>query len=379
MLNLYSKTVFGRFMPTQSMNFASAMRQSMGGRTNGLNRMMFFADPRSKTTKTRVNKPKTIAQIKNLQQFVQEKRTLPGESLIESIKKQSRRDEGFNDFFKNFKASEEANWSNIVDLTNIEQDSLLNQKSPEDRRNELVMLEEIRRRKNLQSFRQKQEQIVARNTKAGIDTPIEEHAEEKMQLNDDAEDDAFGSGPERFFQPEDGETFDTADFTLIFMESDSVTQVTRLNRINHRRVLIFIGNGNGVIGYSKGKGLDYQSAFENAFKRMKSNLIAVNIDMVNTSPNAIYARHNDYRIWIYPREKPNYWGSPIIWHMMVLTGLFHCRFVIKSRNKDTYSMLYAYFAAVCRNKTPQMMAEHSGAKLHKQVYADTAQNAKAMF
>ena len=120
MLSIYSKSLLQRFVPAQSYNFSSALRHSMGGRGHGASRMMFFADPRSKNTKTRVNKPKTIAQIKNLQKFVMEKRTQPGESLVESIKKQSRRDESFNDFFKNFKASEEANWSNIVDLSNVE-------------------------------------------------------------------------------------------------------------------------------------------------------------------------------------------------------------------------------------------------------------------
>jgi ribosomal protein S5 len=66
--------------------------------------------------------------------------------------------------------------------------------------------------------------------------------------------------------PEDDEIFDPSEFTLLFLDSDSTTLVTSLNRVNHRRVLFFVGNGKGVIGYAKGKGIDYESAFENAFK-----------------------------------------------------------------------------------------------------------------
>ena len=43
----------------------------------------------------------------------------------------------------------------------------------------------------------------------------------------------------------------------MFMDTDAVTQITALNRINRRRVLLFAGNHNGVITYGKGKGLDY--------------------------------------------------------------------------------------------------------------------------
>jgi len=40
------------------------------------------------------------------------------------------------------------------------------------------------------------------------------------------------SGPERFFTPGITECFNPNDFTLIFLDSDSVTNVTALNRTN---------------------------------------------------------------------------------------------------------------------------------------------------
>ena len=71
-----------------------------------------------------------------------------------------------------------------------------------------------------------------------------------------------GTGPERYFERKKDEVFDPNDFTLIFLASDSVTNVTSLNRVNHRRVLMFIGNGMGLISYGKGKGEDYENAFD---------------------------------------------------------------------------------------------------------------------
>jgi ribosomal protein S5 len=45
--------------------------------------------------------------------------------------------------------------------------------------------------------------------------------------------------------------------------------VTALNRVNARRVLLFIGNGNGIISYAMGKGEDYETAFEISFKKLR--------------------------------------------------------------------------------------------------------------
>jgi ribosomal protein S5 len=92
------------------------------------------------------------------------------------------------------------------------------------------------------------------------------------------------SGPERFFTPAKDEIFNPNDFTLIFIDSDSVTNVTALNRVNARRVLLFIGNGNGIISYAMGKGEDYEAAFEIAFKKLRQNLICIPLDSLMTVP-----------------------------------------------------------------------------------------------
>jgi hypothetical protein len=139
----------------------------------------------------------------------------------------------------------------------------------------MVMMEEFRRRRNLQRYfelikKQKQTEASAHAKKSHI-----------MDLGDEAvtnESQYINSGPERYFTPGKDEIFDPNEFTMIFLESDSVTNVTSLNRVNHRRVLLFIGNGNGVISYGKGKGEDYEQAFDEAFKKLKQNLVCINLD-----------------------------------------------------------------------------------------------------
>ena len=81
--------------------------------------MLFFADPKPEKKKTIV-KPRTINEIKKLQTFVQQYKNEPGKSLNESIKSMAKRDEGFNEFLRNFKAKNEQGWANIIDLTQDE-------------------------------------------------------------------------------------------------------------------------------------------------------------------------------------------------------------------------------------------------------------------
>ena len=54
--------------------------------------------------------------------------------------------------------------------------------------------------------------------------------------------------------------------------------------MNARRILLFIGNGNGIISYAKGKGVDYEGAFETAFKKLRQNLICINLNQSFTVP-----------------------------------------------------------------------------------------------
>lgn len=169
----------------------------------------------------------------------------------------AKRDPAFNEFLKNFKEKNEQNWSQIIDMTQEQQEEELLAKSPEYRRNEMVMLEEFRRRKNLKDYHDIMKKKSREHSKLNSETSdINEFDRmEDYQLYN-------GTGPERYFERQKDEVFDPDDFTLIFIDSDNVTNVTRLNRVNHRRVLLFIGNGQGLISYGKGKGADYENAFD---------------------------------------------------------------------------------------------------------------------
>jgi NADH:ubiquinone oxidoreductase subunit 5 (subunit L)/multisubunit Na+/H+ antiporter MnhA subunit len=113
--------------------------------------MLFFADAAPEKKKTIV-RPRTIREIKTLQSFVRQYKSEPGKSLNESIKSMAKRDESFNEFLKNFKEKNEQGWANIIDLSQEEQERKLLEKTPEQRKNEMVMLEEFRRRKNLERY-----------------------------------------------------------------------------------------------------------------------------------------------------------------------------------------------------------------------------------
>lgn len=62
--------------------------------------------------------------------------------------------------------------------------------------------------------------------------------------------------------------------------------------------------------------------------------------------------------------------------MLLHSGLVHCRFACKSRKREPYSMIYAFFTAISANSTPMEIAEMTGVKLHKTSYGNptTASN-----
>jgi ribosomal protein S5 len=65
---------------------------------------------------------------------------------------------------------------------------------------------------------------------------------------------------------------------ILLIDRGVTTLTTTLKRVNHYRYLVFMGNCNGVIGYGKGKGVDFEEALDNAILHCKKNLIAIPID-----------------------------------------------------------------------------------------------------
>jgi len=258
--------------------------------------MLFFTDKKIPMQKSLGTRPKTISEIKKIQSFVKTQKETPGKSLNASIKSMAKRDQSFNEFLKNFKAKNEQNWASIIDMTQAEQEELLLAKSPEYRRNEMVMLEEFRRRKNMKDY------FELMGNKKKDDNKMQGKEDLNMSTESLNRENMYsGSGPERYFERQKDEVFNPEEFTLIFIDSDSVTNVTSLNRVNHRRVLIFIGNGNGLVSFGKGKSEDYETAFDQAFKKMRQNLVCLSHDFTMSVPRKLEGSHNDFHLKILPQ------------------------------------------------------------------------------
>lgn len=241
------------------------------------------------------------------------------------------------------------------------------------------MLEELRRRKKMKDFYDLDTEKTREEFRKDPDRFKKKTGDNFVDKIDD-----FASpkqwarqGPERYFEKKKGEIFSTKDFTLIFIASDTVTNVTSLNRVNHRRVLIYIGNGAGLCSFGKGKSSEYEMAFDQAFKKLRQNMVCIPNSLLNTTPTMLRGRHNDFRIKIWSQQVSNFWGNPTIWKLLIHSGFLHCRFACKSRKRDPYSMIYAFFIAITQNTTLEEISRVRGEKMHNVGWVDpTAQKAQ---
>ncbi len=153
---------------------------------------------------------------------------------------------------------------------------------------------------------------------------------------------------------------------MIFLDAGMVCNMTRLNRVYERRVLLYMGNKEGLISYGIGRGALYQEAFTEAYKELRKNIVAIPVDIKFTVPNDLNARFNDFRIYIKSQYEPRMWGNPILALMLRYAGLYHGYFIVKSRLKEPYAMVFAFFKAVTRNRTPEHVCEVFGTKSYRQ-------------
>merc|ERR1711990_1318951 len=108
-------------------------------------------------------------------------------------------------------------------------------------------------------------------------------------------------------------------------------------------------------------------------------MLLLDIEDISTSPRILVGRHNDFKIKIFPQQVPNYWGNPTIWEMLKHTGFFHCRFTCISRKRDPYSLIYGFFNAIVKNKSPSQIAQVTGRKLHRLAYVSPTDNRQARY
>lgn len=180
------------------------------------------------------------------------------------------------------------------------------------------------------------------------------------------------------------------DFMIVLLDRGVTTTVTTLQRINHFRYLVFMGNGNGIVGYGKvkdkhwlklteivisylliflhsqGHGNDFEEALDNAVMHCKRSLIAIPLDLFHTVPRPLEGEFNNFKIKIQPSRTFNPWGHPVIAGMLMLSGLRHCRFVTVSKKINMYAMIMAYFRMITQSKTPKDICEQTGKKIYRE-------------
>lgn len=141
--------------------------------------------------------------------------------------------------------------------------------------------------------------------------------------------------------------------------------MTRLNRVYERRLLLYIGNKDGLISYGIGRGPMYEDSYNSAIKELKKNLICIKMDADMTCASDLKSRFNDYRLYIQSTYNAKLWGNPIMCLMLRYAGIYHGVFSIISRQKDPYAMIFAFFKAVTKNVTPTDVLELNTEKSFK--------------
>ncbi|CAD8062498.1 unnamed protein product [Paramecium sonneborni] len=286
---------------------------------------------------SRLKQKQTVEDVHNLQDFLTTQ--IQENKLYNTIHRTSKYDDGFDEFLQEYKKKHK----DILDLTHYAT-------SPLNKTNELRE-QEFRQ---LQAFLDRRKKELRHNIIANDDKSKQVVLRKRGEVK-------YGRNVNRSgFKIND-------QFFTILIDRDTNTQVTTLQRINSFRQLIFIGNANGVIGFGKGKGKDFQTALTRARIDAKRNLVPISLDLWHTCPIPLTGRFNDAEIEINPRPLGfNAYGNPQIASMIMLTGIHHCSFKVRSRNQVPYSLLYAFMQAVTGNTSAEEVSEACGMKIYRQ-------------
>lgn len=153
------------------------------------------------------------------------------------------------------------------------------------------------------------------------------------------------------------------EFKMMLLDQRVTSNTTSLRRITTFKVLVWAGNMNGVVGYGRGTGLNFKRATERSIGNLKKNLIAINLDLLNTVPQHIYAKFGKYQIVLWHRKYNNAWGNPLFSSMLQLAGLRHCMFKFLYDTPNPFSLVYCLMKLLTQNTTPKLLAEELGKKV----------------
>ena len=140
---------------------------------------------------------------------------------------------------------------------------------------------------------------------------------------------------------------------------------TTLNRIMSYRVLLFMGNGNGIISRGSGKDISLSTALHKAVNQCKKNLITIPRDPRCTLPLAMKEKFQDYKLYLNPIPGFNSWGHPVMGSMLTAAGIDHCRFHVSHTEKNIFNVANVFYKAMTKNSTPKQLAERQGFKVYR--------------
>jgi small subunit ribosomal protein S5 len=350
--------------------------------------------------------------MKKLNNLVREGVDVKGFSISNAVKRLAREDQEFNNFLKEFKAENEPKWSSVLECKSLDDVKAFRedlQKTDEERLAELHYLDQFRKRNISRKLgmaldlkqkikKQKKELDIDKNkaeedefdemeemSEVQEDKGEEQEADSKIDLFErlDAENQEDEEEEEDFEDIQDSPTnyfnikglrgmglkdiikFDPQDFFVHFLDASSTTNVTKLFRVSSRRVLLYMGNGDGILSYGMGKGNDYREAFDKAVTNCKKNLIAIPLNHLVDCPGRLHGRYNDITVDIWPSQGGQFKCKPEYANLTLLAGLGNCRIRVRGANRNIYAITYAFFNAVRNNMTPQGIAEVMGQKVYQ--------------
>lgn len=282
--------------------------------------------------------------------------------------RESKRNVEFLEFFKAFKEKNKGKWASIINGMEVDPE-ILAEETQAEFDEKYKVYDQIHKRKQLNVGFEEFNKIAKDKYQVENNQVIREN--EFMPPSYKGFDDEYYTKRDKIddvmiaLAPiiDKGENYDSRKFHLIFLEATMVCNVTPLNRVYHRKVLIFAGNKEGMIGYGVGIAPLYEDAWINSFAELKKNLILIEWDPNHTTPLPIKARFNDYRWSLRPTYKPAWFAGPIPLLMMRYAGMYHQNFLKYSRNKNPYAMVFSMFKGLTKNTTPKIIAETRAMKV----------------
>lgn len=268
---------------------------------------------------------------------------VPGVNLSESVKQFARRDEEFNSFLQDFRRSDEPKWRSLLDVEKPEdfRDFAKDfEKTPQQKLDELHMHEQMRKKHIVKEYH------------SALKTKEEVAANKCSTMMGD-----FGLSSHMLV--------DFDEFEMLFLDAGITTNITTQQRVNSRRILLYMGNCDGMISFGMGKGWDYSTAYEDAIRQLKKNVVAIPLDPFYPCVRYLESKFHCTTIRIFPSRSGRIKGKPLYMNMLLLAGLRNCQFQILGRNDDIYPLTNAIYQALLRTASPKLLAERMGKKIYE--------------